>query len=120
MTEDTQPTATNTFKLYSGYRCYITTEYYLITYNDSDFIKIMRSGGLTGDYHSEGFLLLVLEILFDLCIGRQTNIRDRWAIWKQQYEAESKDLLLGLFRSRYKVIEFKLEKLKIKIKSEDE
>lgn len=99
------------FKLFRDYRCYITPEYYLITYQDADLVRVFRIPG-----HRPGFLLLIVDILFENLRGRRTALRERWALWNQDYDRDAEKLGLQCRAAERQVLEFDFENQKPKPK----
>lgn len=106
--------ALNQVSFYWHYRLYCTPEYWLITYRDADFVRIMRN-----TTHKPGFALLTLEILFSLLTGVRSDIRDRWAIYAKGYEADAKELGLEARAGVGQVVEFDYELFKPRVKRKD-
>lgn len=101
----------NFLRHYYGYRLYCTPEFWLITYHDKDFVRIMRN-----TTHKAGFQLLCLEIFFSLLRGVRTDIRDKWAIHARGYEADAKELGLECRAAAGQVVEFEYELFKPRVK----
>ena len=83
------------------YRMYLGPEFWLITYKDADFIRIMRRS-----QHGNGFCLLCCEVLWELLTGQRTAIRERWALSEALYKADGKELSLKAAAASRKIIEF--------------
>lgn len=97
------------------YRMYLGPEFWLITYKDADFIRIMRRS-----QHGNGFCLLTCEVLWELLTGQRTAIRERWALSEALYRAEGKELSLKAAAQSRKIIEFWFEKKRPTVKSDDQ
>lgn len=93
------------FSLADGYRCYITPEFWLITYRDQDLIKIMRNTEAR-----PGFVLLIVEFIFMALWGKRTELRERWALYESQYAADAHELDMGCKAARNRVMEFNFVK----------
>lgn len=87
------------------YRMYIGPEFWLITYKDADFIRVMRRS-----QHGAGFCLLVMEVLWELLTGQRTAIRERWALSEAYYQAKGKELSLQAAAQSRKILEFWFER----------
>lgn len=87
------------------YRCYLGPEFWLITYRDADFIRIMRRSS-----HGNGFCLLTMEVLWELLTGQRTAIRERWAMAEGLYKTDGKELSLRAATQARKIIEFWFER----------
>lgn len=111
MSGDTKPARSNGLTHYYDYRLYCTPEFWLITYKDQDFIRIMRN-----TTHKPGFALLCLEVFYSLLRGVRTEVRDRWALWHRGYEADAKELGLECRTAEGQVIEFSYELTKPRVK----
>lgn len=90
---------------FNHYRCYLTPEYWLITYKDADFIRLMRR-----TEHKAGFALILLELIWDLCRGKRTALRERWAVHSELAQSDAKKLLLQQRAADRQVIEFWFER----------
>ncbi len=101
--------------MFRDYRCYITPEYYLITYQDADLIRVFR----TGHQHRPGFLRLLVELLWYALNGTRTELRDKWALWNQDYDVEAEMLDLKCRAADRQVLEFWFEKGKYKMKEQE-
>jgi hypothetical protein len=99
MTED-QPKPLQVFQLFQEYRVYLTPDFWLITYRDADLVKVFRN-----TQHKQGFLLLTVEVLFELLRGKRTALREKWALWEQGYEEDSQRLGLECRAADRRVIE---------------
>lgn len=95
---------TQAFQLFRDYRAYITPEYFLITYQDQDLVRVFRNTS-----HRPGFLLLIMDIMFESLRGRRTALRERWALWNQDYDADAERLGLECRLADRQVLEFDFE-----------
>ena len=82
-----------------NYRVYLTPEFWTITYNDEDFIRIRRKRV------SEGFAFLLVEILMGLLLGKRTDLRDLWTLYKGRYDEAIHELSNHVRASADRVIE---------------
>lgn len=117
MADDINPIrneAMQEFRMFSGYRVYLTREAWIITYKDFDLIRVMRNVE-----HHPGFLLLVVEVIFMLLIGKRTDIRERWALYPDQYQEDAKICDLQMRATRNGVAEFVFNKTQTKLLVKD-
>lgn len=98
------------FRMFGGYRVYLTREAWVITYQDFDLIRVMRN-----TEHQPGFLLLLVEIIFMLLIGKRTDVRERWALYQNQYQGDAKICDLTMRATRNGVAEFVFNKTASKL-----
>lgn len=100
-TDTTKTDALQVFHTFGPYRVYLTPDAWVITYQDVDFIRVQRIGE-----HAPGFILLVVEIITLLLVGRRTDLRDRWAMWHKDYAADADRVALELRGHHATVMEF--------------
>lgn len=91
-------------KTYGGYRCYITREAWVITYQDADLIRVFRDTA-----HRPGFVLLLVKLIMLMLVGRRTELRDKWAIDQGMHEAEAHEMDMAARAARPEVLEFTVE-----------
>lgn len=98
------------FRMFGGYRVYLTREAWIITYQDIDLIRVMRNAE-----HQPGFLLLLVELVFMLLIGKRTDLRERWALYEGQYQGDAQICDLTMRATRNGVAEFVFSKTQTKL-----
>jgi hypothetical protein len=105
------------FRMFAGYRVYLTREAWIITYQDIDLVRVMR-----GTEHQPGFLLLLVELVFMLLIGKRSDLRERWALYHDQYQQDAKMCDLSMRATRNGVAEFVFSKTasKLLVKESDD
>jgi hypothetical protein len=103
--QDPQPIKLQGLAQFREYRMYLTPDYWLITYREADFIRVMRRSS-----HGNGFCLLCMEVIWELLTGQRTAIRERWALSEALYRADGKELSLKAAAQARRVIEFWFEK----------
>lgn len=88
------------YNLFGGYRVYLTSHAWIITYMDRDFITINRL-----KEHSPGFILMLVELLFGMLKGVRTELRETWAVFSESYDQNAETLSFEVRAARDNVLE---------------